>query len=65
MFTLDNTDGFTQHDLDAMNAIAAGIAAGNPGIDRKAIDSAVCGSFDPGLSESANEHWALSQLGLA
>jgi len=65
MFTLDNTAGFTQSDLDAMNAIADGIAAANPGIDRKDIDNAVCGNFDPNLSESDNEHWALSQLGLA
>jgi len=64
MFTLENTAGFTQSDLDAMNAIADGIAAGNPGIDRKDIDNAV-GCFDPGLSESENEHWALSRLGLA
>jgi hypothetical protein len=65
MFTMENTEGFIQSDLGVMNVIADGIAAANPCIDRKDVDAAVCGSFDPNLSASENEHWALSQLGLA
>lgn len=45
--------------------IVAGILAANPELDSRAVSSAVAGRFDPWLSDADNEHWALSELGLA
>jgi hypothetical protein len=45
--------------------IVAGILAENPKLDAQAVSSAVTGRFDPWLSDAENEHWALSELGVA
>lgn len=63
MFTIDNTEGFSQSDLTRMNAIASGIAAAHPDLSQfDAIEEAMGQSFDPELSDNSNEHWALSRL---
>jgi hypothetical protein len=45
--------------------IVAGIVAANPELSAEAVSSAVTGRFDPWLSDAENEHWALSELGVA
>jgi hypothetical protein len=57
---------FDNDESDARIAgIVADILAAHQGMAAQAVYDAVTGRFDPWLSDADNEHWALSELGVA
>ena len=64
MFTLENTEGFPQRDLDTMNRIVGQIRSEHD-LPLYLAEEAVGQTFDPDTPFSSNEWRALARLNLA
>ncbi len=64
MWTMDNTEGYTQSELNAANAIAMRIRADHAEIDERSINDALTDAYVSGIKEAAWEAQARKYLGI-
>lgn len=65
MWTMDNTEGFEQTELDMINALVESIAADNDGIDLHNINDAINNAWQPGMGAEQLNAATRSHLGVA
>ncbi|GJM01951.1 MAG: hypothetical protein DHS20C08_04520 [Rhodomicrobium sp.] len=52
MWTLDNTEGFTQSELDMINAVVSRTQSENPDVDESNINDRANNAWFEGISEA-------------
>ena len=64
MFTADNTQGFSKHEIDMLNRVQSRIAADAWGIKDYSISDAIHNAWVDGISEDELYNEASRSLGL-
>ena len=65
MWTMDNTEGFTENDLDMINSVCERIAADNADIEASSIYDAINNAWVDGVSEAYLEATVRDRLGVS
>lgn len=65
MWDMNNTEGFTQEQLDGINAVIERLMAVREDLDSHAIDAAISNEWREGLSEGALYEAVVRRLGVA
>lgn len=64
MWDMNNTEGFTQEQLDGINAVIERLMADREDIDSHAIDAAISNEWREGLSEDELYEAVVRRLGV-
>lgn len=64
MWAMENTDGFTQEQLDTINAVIERIKANSSGLEESAINDAINNEWREGVSEAELYEATAKRLGI-
>lgn len=64
MWDMNNTEGFTQEQLDGINAVIERLMADREDIDSHAVDAAISNEWREGLSEDELYEAVVRRLGV-
>lgn len=64
MWDMQNTEGFTQEQLDGINAVIERLMADIAGLDSHAVDAAISNEWREGLSEDELYEAIVRRLGV-
>lgn len=64
VWNMDNTSGFTQAELDAINAVVARLMAGNEDLEGGVVNAAIANEWREGLTEDELYEAAAKRLGM-